>query len=264
MIKINNSGEIPNIGDLRKIKYKYSPIISKIKNFCTQELEKNLISLYIRGSVSSGRDTKFSDLDFVAITKKEINKGQEQNLLVYSNKLQNEYKFINGFELATVSLKQLIKSEEYFNLRVNLKTSSALVKGKDIRNLLPKTIPGKQLSIKMFKYTLNEYRGSIKYFSSSKEKSYLGEIKPVKFWCGWMMRVLSRSGMGIIMLNEKTYTNDIIYISQRMIKKYPKFQALFRQARKWVIKPTSDRKKVKIFLGKNVDIYFRFWEKLLD
>lgn len=264
IIKINNSGEIPNIGNLHKIKPKYLPIISEVKDFYTKELGKNLKSLYIRGSISTGLDTKFSDLDFVAVTVKEINKEQENKLLVYADKLQNKYKFVNGFELATVSFTKLIKSKDYFNLRLNLKTSSVLIKGKDIRNLLPKVIPGKQLSIKIFEYAFNEYRDSIKYFLSSKEKSYLGKIRPAKFWCGWIMRVLSRSGMGILMLNEKTYTNDIIYISQRMIKKYPEFQALFKQVRKWVIKPTSDRRKVKIFLGKNVDIYFRFWKKLLD
>ena len=52
-------------------------------------------------------------------------------------------------------LNEIIKSEDYFNLRVNLMTSSVLIKGKDIRNLLPKIVPGKQLSIKMFNYSAN-------------------------------------------------------------------------------------------------------------
>jgi uncharacterized protein len=264
IIKSNNSGEIPNIGDLRKIKHKYLPIISKVKDIYTKVLGKNLTSLYVRGSVSNGQDTRFSDLDFVAITEREISKNQENKLLIHTVNLQNKYKSVNGFELASVSLRHLVRSKDYINLRINLKTSSVLIKGKDITNLLPKIIPGKQLSIQIFNYTNDEYLRLKKYFSSSNEESYLGKNRPVEFWCGWMMRVLSRSGIGILMLKEKVYTNDIIYISKRMVKEYPKFRPLFSQAKKWVIEPTYDRKKVENFLNKYVGIYFKFWKKLLD
>ena len=48
-----------------------------------------------------------------------------------------------------------------------------------------------------------------------------------------------------------------------MAKKYPEFQPLFKQATKWVIKPMSDRKRVKLFLNKYTHAYFKFWKKLL-
>lgn len=264
IIKVNNSGEIPNIGDLRKIKHKYLPIISEVKDIYTKVLDKNLTSLYVRGSVSNGLDTKFSDLDFVTITKKEISKKQENKLLIHTVNLQNKYKSVTGFELASVSLRHLVRSKDYFNLRMNLKTSSVLIKGKDITNLLPKIIPGKQLSIQIFNYTNDEYLRFKRYFLSSEEKSYLGKNRPVEFWCGWIMRVLSRSGIGILMLKEKVYTNDIIYISKRMVKEYPEFRPLFSQSKKWVTKPTYDKKEVENFLNNYVGIYFKFWKKLLD
>lgn len=263
-IKINNLGIIPNIGDLSKIKNKYLPIISEVKVFYLKELGDNLVSLYIRGSVSAGRDTNFSDLDFVAVTKRKINTNMEKRLSDYADYLQNKYKKINGFEIATVSFSQLLKSKDYFNLRMNLKTCSVILNGKDIRNLIPKVIPNKQLSLKMFNYASNEYIELKKYFSSSKEKSYLGKNRQVEFWCGWIMRGLSRSGMGILMLNEKAYTNDIKYISKNMAKKYPQFETFFIQAAKWVVEPTSDKKEVKSFLNKHVDVYFKFWKKLLN
>lgn len=263
IIKADNLGEIPNIGNLYKIKPKYLPMIKDAREVYQKILGKNLICIYVRGSVSTGKDTKFSDLDLVAVTSKKVNNKQEKELLNFTEKLQGKYKFINGFELAVVPLNQLIKSKDYFNLRINLKTSSVFLFGKDIRSKLPKVILNKKLSMQMFRYASEEYQIADKYFSSTTKRSYLGKVRPEEFWCGWVMRVLSRSGMGILMLKEKKYTNDIIYITQRMAKEYPEFKGFFEQMAKWVINPIPDRKKVKLFLDENVESYFKFWKKLL-
>lgn len=260
---INDLGEIPNIGDRSKIKSKYLPIISEVRNFYIKELGANIIGLYIRGSISSGEDSDFSDFDFVAVTKKEISKKHKTNLIRFTDEIQEKYKRINGFELATVSIASLTKSKDCFNLRLNLKTCSVLIYGKDILGVLPKVVPGKDLSKKMFKYATSEYNTLGEYFLSSLEKSYLNKVRPVEFWCGWMMRVLSRSGMGLLMLNEKTYTNDIKYISKKMIKEYPQFSPFFKQAAMWVVKPTYDRQEINLFLKKHSGVYFSYWEKLL-
>lgn len=263
VIKINRLGEIPNIGDYNKIKSKYLPIISEVKNFYIKEFGINILGLYIRGSISSGQDNNFSDFDFVAITKKEISKKYQTKLISFTDNIQDKYKHINGFELATVSLLNLTKSKDFFNLRLNLKTCSVLIYGEDVREKLPKVIPGKELSVEMFEYTLNEYKNLSKYFISSFEKSYLGKVRPVEFWCSWIMRVLSRSGIGVFMINEKIYSNDIRYISKKMTKKYPEFKLFFEQASKWVINPVANKKEVNLFLKRYVKVYFLFWEKIL-
>ena len=260
---VNDLGEIPNIGDRSKIKSKYLPIISKVKDFYIKELGTNIVGLYIRGSISSGKDNNFSDFDFVAVTRKEISKKNKINLIRFTDKIQEKYKNVNGFELATVSIINLTKSKDFFNLRLNLKTCSVLIYGEDVRKMLPKVVPGKDLSKKMFKYATSEYNTLGKYFSSSIEKSYLNKVRPTEFWCGWMMRVLSRSGMGVLMINEKSYTNDIKYISKKIIKEYPQFSHFFEQAAMWVVEPTSSKKEIDLFLKKHSKIYFSFWEKLL-
>jgi len=260
----NNSIEVFNIGRLDNIKDKYLPIIQEVEAFSSKELGVNFESFYIRGSISSGKDTKFSDLDIVIVTKRGVSKKQEIRFFMYSEYLQNKYKFVNGFELATISFNKLIKDKNYFNLRVNLKTNSVLIAGKDIRIFLPRVILNRQFSKRMFDYAYSEYVDLKKYFLSNKEKSYLGKSRDSSFWCSWIMRVLSRSGMGILMLNEKEYTNDIRYISKKMAKRYPQFEPLFIQAAKWVVEPTPDKKEVKGFLNKHVDVYFKFWKKLLN
>ena len=70
--------------------------------------------------------------------------------------------------------------------------------------------------------------------------------------------------MGVLMLDEKAYTNDVRYISKRISQKYPEFKPFFRRAARWVVYPISDRKKVKDFLNEYANKYFKFWEKLLN
>ncbi len=263
MVLKNNLIEIRNLGSFKKIKKKYLPIIKEVELFCLKEFKKNLKSFYVRGSVCSGQDTKFSDLDFVIVTQKDINKKQENKLIKYSNTLQAKYHFVNGFELAPVSIKKLLKSKTYFNLRINLKNNSVLVCGDDIGTLLPSVFTNKMLSMQMFDYAHKEYIISKKYFSSNVDRDYLAETRGSSFWCSWIMRIIVRSGIGVLAFSENKYSNDARKISKKMGKKYPEFKTLFEQSSKWIVKPISNKKKILDFLNKNAEPYFIYWKKLL-
>lgn len=148
LYKIDKNGYVVNEADLKKIQPYYKKVLQEINQLYINRLGNNLLSVYIRGSVSTGRvKPNISDVDSVAIVKRKLTRKKLLWIIKAADDMEKKYPKAGLIELTIVSLKELVKSKQYRNLRVRLKTQSVCLIGKDILPQLPKVKPGKKLAI---------------------------------------------------------------------------------------------------------------------
>ncbi len=260
--KLDKKGFIINEGNKNKIQKKYLPSFKKISSFLIKELGKNLVSIYLRGSGSTGEVIpNISDLDVIVITNKNILK---KKLIYFSKvfkKIEKEYIQDVELEVTIVSLKDFYKSQRYKNLRIYIKTRSVLLYGSDVVKKISKIRVGKELSLEIYQDIKKEINHLRKIFLGKiKNPSYLNESRPIKFWCVWTMRTLLRFGLGIVMLDDKIYTSDLKDCYKIFSKKYPQYKKEMKKALYLSVNPTSDKNFLVNYLetfGKNL---FYLWE----
>ncbi len=260
--KLDKNGFIINQAGKNKIQAKYKPIIEEIVDLYSKRLGDNLVGVYLRGSIAEGKAIpNLSDLDSIAITEKEIPSEKLRWSAVYSKQLEKKYPFVKGIELAIVPLKTVLRSKEYFHLRVCLKTSGFCLYGKDLIPLLSPVKPGKKLALELYGDISRELRQLKAIFSGkSKNTSYLFIARPTKFWCIWTMRVLLRSGLCLVMINEPIYSRDLKTCFEEFSKSYPEYKKYMQQALYWSKNPTNDNKLLLTFLDDFGPKFINLWK----
>lgn len=73
LYKIDKNGFVVNEARLEKVQPYYRKILKEINKLYNDKLDDNLLSIYIRGSVSVGKAKQgISDIDSVVVTKEEL------------------------------------------------------------------------------------------------------------------------------------------------------------------------------------------------
>jgi hypothetical protein len=226
------------------------------------KLGNDLLSIYIRGSVSTGRaKANISDVDSVAIVKRKLTRKKLLWTIKAADNLEKKYPKAGLIELTIVSLKELLKSKKYRNLRICLKTQSVCLMGKDILPQLSKVKPGKKLGIYLYGDLKQELETLKKIFSGKMiNREYLFRRRPIKFWCVWMSRVLLRAGLGLVMIKEPIYSQDLKTCFSVFIKEYPEYKKEAQQLLKWSIRPTSNKKQLFNFLDNFAPRFLKLWQ----
>lgn len=265
LYKIDKNGFIVNEASIKKIQPYYRKILEEINQFYIDKLGNNLLSVYIRGSVSVGRAKPYiSDIDSVAIVRRKLTEKDLSWVVRATNELEKKYPKAGLIELTVISLKELLKSKNYKNLRVYLKTQSVCIKGKDILSQLPKIKPGKELAIYLYGNLSKELEVLKKIFSNRKiNRDYLFQKRSIKFWCVWMTRTLLRAGLGLVMVEKPVYSQDLKTCFSVFIEKYPEYKKEMKQLLKWSIKPTNNKKQLFIFLNNFTPKFLKIWEEAI-
>lgn len=265
LYKIDKNGYVINEADLSKIQPYYKKILQEINQMYINKLGTNLLSIYIRGSVSVGKaKPNISDIDSVAIVKRKLTRKKLLWTIKASDDLEKKYPKAGLIELTIVSLKELLKSKKYRNLRVYLKTQSVCLMGKDILPQLPKIKPGKRLAIYLYG-DLKQELGTLKKIFSGRitNREYLFQRRPIKFWCVWMSRILLRAGLGLVMTKKAIYSQDLKTCFSIFIKEYPEYKKEAKQLLKWSIKPTNNKKQLFNFLDNFAPKFLKLWQDVI-
>lgn len=263
LYKIDKNGFVVNEAGLKKVQPYYRKILKEINKLYNDKLGGNLLSIYIRGSVSVGRAKPgISDIDSIAITKKELSRKELLWIIRLSNSLEKKYPKAGFFDLTVVSLEKLKNSKEYKNLRVYLKTQSFLLSGENILSQLPNITPGKELAIQLYGNLLEEMEILRNIFAGKiKEREYLFQKRPIKFWCIWMTRVLLRAGLGIVMTKKPVYSQDLKTCYTIFTEEYPQYKKEMKQLLTWSVKPIGNKKKIFIFLNNFAPKFLKLWQQ---
>ncbi len=262
LYKIDRKGYVVNESNLRKIQPYYKKVLQEINQLYVDRLGNNLLSVYIRGSVSTGRaKPNISDVDSVAIVKRKLIRKKLLWTIKAADNLEKKYPKAGLIELTIVSLKELLKSKKYKNLRVYLKTQSVCLMGEDILPQLPKVKPGKKLAIYLYGDLKQELEILKKIFSGEIiNREYLFRRRPIKFWCVWMTRTLLRSGLGLVMIKKPIYTQDLNTCFSIFVKEYPEYKREMKQLLEWSVNPTSNKKQLFNFLDNFAPRFLKLWQ----
>lgn len=263
---INEAGSVINEARLEKIQKEYIPLLEEIGDFYKLKLNENLLSVYIRGSVSVGRaKSGVSDIDSVAITSEPISTEKQKEIFQFSLYLKEKYPFVTLVDMTVISLDTLLSEKEFSNLKIYLKTQSIHLYGEDIRSKIKDVKPGRGLALEMYGDLREKLQELEDYFSGiGPEKTYLGEKRPAEFWCVWTMRTILRSALGLVMIREPVYSQDLETCAEVFSSRYPGYKQYMDKALFWAMNPVSDKEKIGDYLKEFSPRYNALWEEALN
>jgi len=265
LYKLDEQGCVINEASLKKIQNDYFHVLEKIKFENIRRIEKNIRSIYARGSVSVGKAKKnLSDVDFITITKKKIPARKLSWINNFSNKLKSKYDFIPFFDITVISFDELFTSPKIKNLKIYLKTQSVCLYGEDILHFLPAVKPGRELASRMYAGLNKELQMLQGIFSGRlKNKKYLNKKMPIEFWCVWVTRTLLRAGLGLVMIKRPVYSQDLKTCFAIFTEEYPEYKKEAKQLLKWSINPISDKKQLLNFLNNFGFKFLKLWQEAI-
>ncbi len=265
LYKLDSNGYVVNDATKRKIQPYYKPILSEISGLYKSHLGENILSIYIRGSVSVGRAKPYiSDIDSVCVVRDKVKPSNLFWTVEASRVLEKKYPKAQLVELAIVSADELVNSKKYKNLRVYLKTQSIRLWGKDILKKIPRVKPGNELAKVLYSDLSSELSRLRKIFTYKQaDTKYLYQRRSMKFWCVWLSRVLLRSGLGVIMVNTPIYTQDLKTCYSYFVKEFPEYASEMGQLLKWSIEPIDNRKEIVRFMDSFCPEYLKLIKKVL-
>lgn len=266
LYSINKDGVVVNDAHVDRIQEEYRSIIEEVNNYYKEELVSNLLSIYIRGSVSVGKAKPFiSDIDSVAIVSTDISPKKQKEIHEYSKKLQEKYPFVTLVDMTVISLSTLLSEKEFSNLKIYLKTQSIHLYGEDIRSKIKDVKPGRGLALEMYGDLREKLQELENYFSRiGPEKTYLGEKRPAEFWCVWTMRTILRSALGLVMIREPVYSQDLETCAGVFSSRYPGYKQYMDKALFWAMNPVSDKEEIGDYLKEFSPKYNALWEEALN
>lgn len=264
ILPIDKKGYIINEGCINKIQPDYKIILGEIVEEVVGRLKDNVISMYVRGSVSVGRAIKnISDIDFIVITENKIKKIDIDWQISFIKYIESKYTYLSMMDLTIIAKDDLFNLSECKNLSIYLKTQSACLFGYDIISTLPGVKPGKELALRMYSELDVEIKHLKSIFTGDiKNPMYLNIIRPIEFWCIWLSRVLLRSGLGLVMTMTPVYTQDLKDCYKLFSHEYAEHKKEMRQALIWAINPIDDRKKVIKYIDSFTPKLLNIWEDI--
>ena len=264
--KLDSSGSVVNEARIAKIQPAYLPVLDELTVFYQKTLGENLKSIYIRGSVSVGLAQAYvSDIDSVALIQSTIPEHLQKEIFLYSQEIQEKYPFVTLVDMTVLTLEALMTNPEFSNLKIYLKTQSVCLYGEDILEKLEEVKPGKALALKMYGDIPEKLEALNKYFlGEGSEMLYLGEKRPVQFWCIWTMRTILRSALGLVMVREPIYSQDLRSCAKAFTVHYPEQEEFINQALRWAKEPTNNKVEIASYLQKNLQKYTTLWREVIN
>lgn len=265
LFRINKEKIILNDASIERIQPKYKEVLDEIGKICLKEFGQKMQSLYVRGSVSSGLAIPFaSDIDIVAIVKKNIGKIKLKFVGNIIKELEKKYPFVTMIDLTVISSRELFFSCDYSKLRVYLKTQSVCLWGQDIVKKIPSYKADRNLFLIMHNNLENELLELHNFFSCNIiDKKYQNSLRPTEFWCVWTMRTILRASLGLIMVKKPYYSPDLKTCRDIFVKEYPSFRNDMNIVFEWALNPTSDKKEICDFLGQFIPKFMKLYKELV-
>ncbi|MFB6246211.1 MAG: hypothetical protein ABEI74_01300 [Candidatus Pacearchaeota archaeon] len=242
-LKTDKNGFLIKEANKENIKGKWKEAVDHLIDSCKKHLrEKNLHSIWIRGSVAKGiakenlSKEDSSDIDSIILTNCETKEIGKNRLEEISKELSEKFPFIEKVELPVKNYKEILEKEKYKHWRFMLKHLSVCVYGEDISKKFENFKPDKELA-KIMSIDLEEIiKKARKKISEHPEKA--------KRWCKWVMNKIVRQGFLLVLEKEKTFTRDLYPCYNLFSKHYPKKEPEMKEALNLAIYPTNDKEKI--------------------
>jgi len=223
------------------IQKEYKPIIEEISTFFQKLNNKNIQSVYLRGSLVWGLGIEnISDLDLFIITSKPLNEIENKTIKEYTSDLNKKYPFVTRFDIRYFTLNEALHAKE----NVLIKLTGLLLYGEDIKNKIKNPKPGKDvwISLDLLEMEITRTENEIKNGIYNKTNT--------KAMCLWIMKRIVRSGLELISEREGCFTRDLELCLDKFSKYYPNKKDKLQKAISLAFNPTDDLEIIKeVFNG---------------
>lgn len=236
--QVNHEGYLVNDTSWEKINRNDRKAIARAVEILT--LAVPLSSIYLRGSVPKGNGIEgVSDLDLIVLTEK----GNEQVAELVNEKIVDEFPGLKGCEISFHSVKGLGELTSFSIIPFMLKTSSLCVYGKDVAKAIPRFKPDRALA--------NDHLIQLENHINQAKTELVGneDDEDIADCCGWIMKIIVRSGLALVMEKEPMYTRDLYPAYTLFCNYYPHKESCMKQALIYAVFPIKSREEITHFLN---------------
>lgn len=243
LLQTDADGYIISESDISKINSPWKEAVEEIKEAYINNLGDALHSIYVRGTVSRGEAIAgISDIDTFAVLNRAIHKGDRAWFRETAATLEKKYSFCTDIELNLSEYEQVMDEEKGFNDRFLIKTQSACIYGKDLRE-----------NIHDFKtdiQTASHFHRDLPFFFEKAIVNMHNNPQPeeVQSWCRWIMKRIIRAAFILVMDKEQKFTRDLYPSYEIFSKYYPEKEPSMKEALNLAINPSGKVEEVESFI----------------
>ncbi|MDP4007877.1 MAG: nucleotidyltransferase domain-containing protein [Candidatus Peregrinibacteria bacterium] len=240
---VDKNGFIITEVGLNKVKPVFQKVLNKIKNEVIHEFGDKIYSLYLYGSVATGKARiKSSDLDLLLILRRKPTPKIKKDIEEFQDNLSAHH--LSKFRGVGISLTHTneVKKDTY-GWGCCIKHLCVCLYGENFGKNLPNFKPSKRVA--------KAFNGDIEKHI----KAVLEELKSthspqkVSLICSSAMRKIVRTGFCLVMEQEQSWTTDLDKSYEIFSKYYPKQSTDMKKALVLAKKPTTNTKELGKFLN---------------
>lgn len=226
------------------IKKPWKEAVEVLVEECKVFLKGKLHSIYIRGSVATGKAVEYvSDIDCIVVVKDDP-KNLDLNFLSQTKKkILDNYRFITKVETMFVDSDRLLDRKQSFNTGFLIKTQSLCVYGNNLQSKLSMYKPDKELALNLhgrwIEKNIEWAKERIKGSQSESE---------TKKWCAWVAKRIVRAGFALTIDKEKKYTRDIYLCYRDFFKYYPQQKKEMLRVLELAMQPITNKEEILALL----------------
>lgn len=202
-------------------------------------LKLPLQSIYLRGSVPKGKGIEgISDLDLIVLTEHE----NEQIPEFLNQIMTEEFPWVNGCEVNFFSPQELEQVTRFSIIPFMIKTSSLCVYGSDVATAIPNYKPDRALA--------NDHLIQLENHIVQAKSELVGneDSGDIADCCGWIMKIIVRSGLALVMEKDPMYTRDLYPAYKLFSNFYPHKESSMKQALIYAVFPIKSGNEITHFL----------------
>ncbi|WP_273835942.1 nucleotidyltransferase domain-containing protein [Guptibacillus sedimenti] len=233
---VNEEGYLVNDTSREKVG-NYRNAINRAVEILT--LKVPLQSIYLRGSVPKGKGIEgISDLDIIVLTEHE----NEQIAEFLNQIITDEFPWVNGCEVSFISQQELEPVTCFSIIPFMIKTSSLLVYGNDVAKAIPNYKPDRALA--------NDHLIQLENHINQAKRELVGneDVEDIADCCGWIMKIIVRSGLALVMEKDPKYTRDLYPAYTLFSNFFPHKESCMKQALIYAVYPIKSREEITQFL----------------
>lgn len=239
----DSKGYILNDARPEKVDSIYNDLIKTVVETYKYQLQSDLHSVYIRGSIPRGLGIPgVSDLDTLCVTNKELKEIDLDWSKKAEREINEDFVDINGVEMSFFHLDHICNTTRFSIIPFMIKTHSICVYGEDLRDQLP--------SFKADKSLANEHIINLKNNIEQAKEDLRGneDKEDILDCCVWIMKIIIRAGLALVMEEEKQYTRDLYPSYEAFSRYYPEKKEKMLQAFEYAINPIENTDELISYL----------------
>jgi len=229
--EVDSNGFLVNPASMEKIQELWRPVLKEYIASCKKMYGKDLVSVYVRGSVAKGEAIEgVSDFDAFVILKDGYSNVLQEVGLEERMRLQKMFPFVNGFEFGEYTETGIQKEDLLLN-------QSLLLFGEKIK--VSKTKLSKDLAF----HAPNFQDRHIRLLSFLEEENISKDR--MKNRVEWLGKGILRTGLEILIEQSGKYSRDLHPCYEVFAEYYPEKAKDMRAVLDLVLNPNVSIEKVK-------------------